>query len=146
MDYSIFIWTVVIYVENRLQGKLEYTDLMKETGFSLAHIRDVFVKCAGVPLSRYIISRKIANAAFELIHTDIQVVDLAMKYGFSSHDIFTRAFKRETRMTPQCFRKDKPKMLERVKICAGVYGVAIVRKEEYSGLDTKTNEMEEKDV
>ncbi|MBE5962084.1 MAG: helix-turn-helix transcriptional regulator [Lachnospiraceae bacterium] len=137
MDYSIFIWTVVIYVENRLQGKLEYEDLMRETGFSLAHIRDVFARCTGMPLARYVNSRKMANAAFDLVHTDVPVVELAMKYGFSSHDVFTRAFKRETGMTPQCFRKEKPKMLERVKLCAGVYGMALIRPEECGEMNVR---------
>lgn len=129
MDYFITIWSVVVFVENRLYGKLDYKELEKETGFSLAHIRDVFAKHTSRSLSRYIINRKIANAAFEMIHSEQSILDIAAKYGFSNPDTFTRAFKRVTGMTPQEFRKQHCSV-GRIKLCAGVYSVGILKKRE----------------
>lgn len=132
MDYSLTIWSVVVFVENRIQEKIDYAELEKETGFSLAHIRDVFASKTGVSLSRYILTRKITNAAFEILHSQQSILEIAMKFGFSNHDTFTRAFKRVTGLTPLEFKKQRPAM-GRMKLCSGVYGVKLLyqtRKEE----------------
>ena len=44
-------------------------------------------------------------AARELIETDSTVLDIAMKYGYNSHEVFTRAFTRLWGVTPASFRK-----------------------------------------
>lgn len=124
MDHFITIGSVVVFIENRLHGRLDYKELEKETGFSLAHIRDIFVQCTGKSLSRYIIIRKVANAAFDLVHGTANILEIAEKYGFQNPDTFTRAFKRVTGITPQMFRNRRCSV-GRIKLCAGVYGVGI---------------------
>jgi AraC family transcriptional regulator len=116
------ICSVIIYVENRLKIDIEYLELEKATGFSLAHIRDIFVSKTGKSLSRYIIERKISNAAFEISHTKEKLNTIAEKYNFQNPDTFTRAFKRITGLTPSEFRKEKI-TVGHIKLCAGVYGV-----------------------
>lgn len=102
-------------------------ELERQTGFSLAHIRDVFRKCTGKPLSRYVQERRIANAAQELLDTDRTILDIAIQYGFSGRTVFSRAFKRHTDYTPYQFRTEAP-MLARVRLCAGVYGAALPKR------------------
>jgi AraC family transcriptional regulator len=118
----------VIYIENRLKIDISYKELEKETGFSIAHIRDVFVHKTGKSLSRYIIERKIINAAFEISHTKETILSIAEKYSFKNPDTFTRAFRRITGLTPSEFRKSKI-TVGRMKLCAGVYGVGITANE-----------------
>ena len=132
VDYFLTIWSVIVFIENRIRGKIDYAELEKATGFSLAHIRDVFVKKTGIPLSRYIITRKVANAAFEILHNHQNILNTATKYGFSNHDTFTRAFKRVTGLTPIDFKKKRP-AVGRIKLCAGVYGIGLpnqIKKED----------------
>ncbi|WP_068786472.1 helix-turn-helix transcriptional regulator [Paenibacillus phocaensis] len=129
MDRYLLIGSVVVFVENRLQSHLSYAELEQATGFSLAHIRDVFAKHTGKSLSRYILGRRIANAAFELIHSQTGILEIALKYGFSNHDTFTRAFKRITGLTPQEFRKRRCPV-GRIKLCAGVYGIGILNQKD----------------
>ena len=64
-------------------------ELARQTGFSLAHIRDVFRSCTGKPLSRYVLERRIANAARELLDTDRTILDIAVHYGFSGRTVFS---------------------------------------------------------
>ena len=125
MNYFLTIWSVIVFVENRIQEKIDYSELEIATGFSLAHIRDVFVKETGISLSRYILNRKIANASFEILYSRQNIFDIALKYGFSNHDTFTRAFKRVTGITPIEFRKKRP-AIGRIKLCAGVYGIGLL--------------------
>ena len=102
-------------------------ELVRQTGFSLAHIRDVFRRCTGKSLARYMQERRIANAARELLDTDRTVLDIAMHYGFSGRTVFSRAFLRHTGYTPSQFRAEAP-ALARVRLCAGVYGTELPRK------------------
>ncbi len=123
MDYFIVIWSVVVFIENRLQSGFEYAELEKATGFSLSHIRSLFVKLTGKSLARYILSRRIAHAAFDIIHSEESLLNISAKYGFNNPDTFTRAFNRITGITPQDFRKQRC-VVGRTKLCAGVYGVS----------------------
>lgn len=129
MDYSITIWSIVVFIENRLQGKISYDELETACGFSMAYIREVFVKQTGMPLSKYILNRKIANAAFDILHSNQNILEIAVKYGFGNPDTFTRAFKRIVGLTPGEFRKRLPPV-GRIKLCAGVYGVGLLNTRE----------------
>ena len=128
LDYFLLLCSVIIYVENRLNTDIIYRELEKEIGFSLAHIRDVFVQKTGKSLSRYILERRVLNAAFEISHTKETLLTIAEKYGFKNPDTFTRAFKRVIGMTPSTFKKKKI-TVGRIKLCAGVYGVGLTLNE-----------------
>lgn len=127
-DNFLVICSVIIYVENRLKTDISYKELEKEVGFSIAHIRDVFVKKTEKSLSRYILERKISNAAFDISHTKENLLTIAEKYNFKNPDTFTRAFRRITGLTPTTFRKNKI-TVGRIKLCAGVYGVGFTANE-----------------
>ena len=139
MDYITVICSVIIYVENRLKTDISYKELEKETGYSIAHIRDVFVKKVERPLSKYILERKISNVAFEISHTKETLLTIAEKYGFKNPDTFTRAFRRITGLTPSEFRKNKI-TIGRIKLCVGVYGVGFTANEIQKMKGNKNNE------
>jgi AraC-like DNA-binding protein len=122
--------TVAVFVENRLQSGFEYAELEKATGFSLPHIRAVYAKLTGKTLSRYVLGRRISNAAFEIIHSDQNILDISAKYGFSNPDSFTRAFRRITGINPNEFRKQR-KPVGRVRLSAGVFGVSAEPEKNY---------------
>lgn len=124
MDQYLMVSSVVIFVENRIQCGFEYSELEKAVGFSLSTIRAAFTKVTGKPLSRYVLSRRISNAAFEITHSNESILDIAPKYGFTNPDSFTRAFRRITGYNPCDFRKQR-KSVDRVILCAGVFGVSV---------------------
>lgn len=127
MDYFTFIQSTVTYIENRLKTELNQTDLEIVTGFSLSHARDIFKTCTKISLAKYVLYRKVSNAAFELIHTNQSILAIATDYGFESYDTFTRAFKRITGVTPSEFRK-QGFLVGRVKLSAGTYGPGIIKE------------------
>ena len=128
MDHSSIICSVINLVENRLKTEISYNELEKETGFSIAYIREIFAKKTGKTLSRYILERRICNAAFEISHAKENLLAIAVKYGFTSPDTFTRAFRRVIGMTPSEFRKKKI-IVGRIKLCTGLYGVGFTANE-----------------
>ena len=125
MEYFLTISSIVIFIENRVQRKINYEELERATGFSIAHIRDIFVRRTGIPLSKYILTRKISNAAYEILYNHQSILHIASKYGFSNHDTFTRAFKRITGLTPSEFRKKRPPV-GRIKLCACMFGIGLL--------------------
>lgn len=124
MDYFLFIWSLVTFIEQRVKTKIDYKELEVATGFSYRHIRGSYKKCTKQTLSRYILSRKIANAAFEIQCTQKTILEISSDYGFECYDTFTRAFKREVKMTPSDFRKSGLKV-GRCLLAIGVYGPCI---------------------
>ncbi|HOP09932.1 MAG TPA: AraC family transcriptional regulator [Oscillospiraceae bacterium] len=123
MDYFLVIWSVTVFIENRIESGFDYAELEKCTGFSLSHLRAIFAGLTGTSLSRYILERRVSHAAFDLIHSEKSILDIAVQYGFQNPDTFTRAFKRITNRTPQEFRKQRPPV-GNIKLCAGVFGVS----------------------
>lgn len=120
----LFVNVVITFVETRIKGKIDYNELAAATGFSLPYVRELFAGQTKKSLYRYILERKIANAAFECRYTSKTLFDIGMEYGFSNADSFTRAFKRTVGVTPSEFRKMKVN-IKRIKLCAGVYGVEL---------------------
>lgn len=143
MNHYILIWSVCTFVETRVQEDIDLEELALQTGFSLAHVRDIFRQNTGKSLSRYVQERKIANAAQMLLYTDEKIIDIAMRYGFSSRTVFSRVFRRYTGYTPSQFRTAKP-LLTRIRLCAGVFGVGLpaLTENPYCPKEDKTNTAE----
>jgi len=95
--------------------------MAEDIGFSLSHLRAIFARLTGKSLAQYILERKVARAAFDIIHTDDTLYCIAERYRFSNPDTFTRAFRRVTGIKPSEFRRIKPP-IQRIKLCAGVFG------------------------
>lgn len=124
MDYFCFIQSLVSYVENRVKADIDSSEIERVTGFSLPHTRDVFKRCTRMPFARYVLYRKVSNAAFEIAYTGRNMLDISLDYGFDSYDTFTRAFKRMTGTTPREFRKNGFEV-GRVKLTGGIFGPGI---------------------
>lgn len=128
MNHYILIWSVCTFIETRVQEEIDLEELAFQTGFSLAHVRDVFRKSTGKSLSRYIQERKIAHAAQDLLYTDKRIIDIAILYGYSGRTVFSRAFQRFTGYTPSQLRAEAPQTA-RIRLCAGVFGPGLPQKD-----------------
>lgn len=124
MDKFLLINAIITFIETRIKSKLDYRELAQATGFTVPYLRELFAASMGKSLYRYILERKIANAAFECRYTSKTLLAISMDYGFNNADAFTRAFKRMVGVTPSEFRK-RNLAIQRVKLCAGVYGVGL---------------------
>ncbi|NLO47802.1 MAG: helix-turn-helix domain-containing protein [Clostridiales bacterium] len=125
MDYYLMIASVCILIEKHLKSDLSYRDLENRIGFSYRHIREIFKEQTNMSLARYVLKRRIANAAFEMIHSDRALTDIAMDFGFEQYGSFIRAFKRETGFTPSSFRQNRCRVGRRI-LTIGIYAPAIL--------------------
>lgn len=65
----------------------------------------MFSRLVKKPVREYIKLRRLARASKALEYSDARIIDIALEYGFGSHEVFTRAFKDAYHMTPEAFRK-----------------------------------------
>ncbi|MCX7749622.1 MAG: helix-turn-helix transcriptional regulator [Clostridia bacterium] len=129
MNYDLFVKSILDYIENRVAEEITPEDAAQAAGFSVSHFRAVFRDTTGETLSRYITYRRLCHAASELMRTGRPIVDIAMTYGFGSHDVFIRAFKRMFGETPSNFRMNRRKMSSTL-IVPGVFGPTVFGMEE----------------
>lgn len=81
------------YIEENLTNDIKPQEVAKLACCSEYHFSRMFSYIAGVSLSEYIRRRRLTSAGFELSHNQEKVIDVALKYGYSSPDSFARAFK-----------------------------------------------------
>ncbi len=80
------------YIEENLQGEVDLLQVAKLSCQSLSGLQRLFSIVVDVSLSEYIRRRRLTLAAFELTHSDIKIIDLALKFGYDSPEAFARAF------------------------------------------------------
>ena len=92
MDTLRSMNNAMAYIEEHLTEDIDYRKISKIAYCSEYHFKRMFSFLSGVSLSEYIRRRKLALAAFDLKDRDLRIIDVAMKYGYSSADSFSRAF------------------------------------------------------
>lgn len=136
MDYSITILSVCSFVESHIKDRINYCDMEQAIGYSYPQIRKIFRDWMQVPLSKYILLRKLNYAAFDMVHTEKSLLSIALEYGFEQYDTFTRAFRRETGILPAEFRSMRARAGRRL-IASGVYAPAILDTPCQSQIETE---------
>lgn len=80
--------------------------LSSTLGYSEFYISRKFREISGMQFRDYLRYRRLAFALKELRDTENGILDIALDYGFSSHEAFTRAFKEAYNITPSEYRKN----------------------------------------
>ncbi|WP_096186481.1 AraC family transcriptional regulator [Evansella halocellulosilytica] len=95
------------YIEDYLTDEIDMKEVAKIACCSDYHFKRTFSFLAGISLSDYIRRRRLSLAALDLMESDTKVIDIAIKYGYSSPDSFTRAFQSLHGVTPSEARAHK---------------------------------------
>ena len=88
------------YIEDNLTHDIDFKEVARLAFCSEYHFKRMFSFLAGITLSEYIRRRRLTLAAFELNNSNLRIIDIAIKYGYSSPDSFTRAFQSLHGVTP----------------------------------------------
>ena len=92
-------------IEKRIQEKLTVESLAESIHLSKFHYQRLFREAVGESVMRYVTRRRLALAAGELAGSDLSVLEIALKYGYDSHEGFTRSFRSHMGITPTEYRK-----------------------------------------
>jgi AraC-like DNA-binding protein len=84
----------IAFIEANLQRNIFVADVADAVSYSQFYFSREFSRHAHISIYDYILRRKITEAYKCLFQTDTKIVDLAFRYGFQSHEVFTRAFRK----------------------------------------------------
>lgn len=100
MEWLKKLGAAIDYIEDNLDREISYDEAARIACCSPYYFQRIFSYVSGVSLSEYIRRRKMTQAAFELQRTGSKVMDIALKYGYSSPTSFNRAFQNVHGITP----------------------------------------------
>lgn len=106
MEWITRLNETINYIEEHLTGEIEYEQLAKIACCSAYHFQRMFAYMAGIPLSEYIRRRKMSLAAVDLQGGREKIIDIALKYGYSSPTAFNRAFQSVHGIAPSMVKND----------------------------------------
>lgn len=106
MEYLQRMNDALDYIENNLDGEIDYEIVASKACYSGFYFQRIFSFIADITLSEYIRRRRLTLAAFELQNSQVKIIDLAIKYGYDSPDSFTRAFQKLHGIVPSKARNE----------------------------------------
>ncbi len=107
------------HIEEHICEEIEIEELAEIAALSLFYYQRLFARLVKKPVREYIKLRRLARACNVLRNKQNRILDVALDYGFSGHETFTRAFKDTYGITPAQYRNntvsldnfDKPDLL-----------------------------------
>lgn len=105
MDSRNPIFRSLSMIEEKIHEKLTVETLAAGIHFSKYHYQRLFREAVGDSVMGYVARRRVALAAQELAQNQCTILELALKYGYDSHEGFTRSFKAYMGVTPAEYRK-----------------------------------------
>ena len=93
------------YIEENLKNEIDYDKAAKIACCSTYHFQRMFSYMANMTLSEYIRRRRMSLAAVDLQNGE-KIIDVALKYGYTSPTAFNRAFQGVHGIAPSLLRSD----------------------------------------
>ncbi len=100
MEWLKNLSNAIEYIEDNLDKEISYDEAACIACCSTYYFQRLFSYAAGISPSEYIRRRRMSQAAFELQRTDKKVLNVALKYGYTSPTSFNRAFQSVHGITP----------------------------------------------
>lgn len=100
MTWSQRLQLALDYIEENLDTPLSIEQVAGAAFCSKFHFHRVFFASFNMTCADYIRKRKLTMAAIDIISTKKNIADIALNYGYDSHNAFTRAFKSVHNINP----------------------------------------------
>ncbi|MFG2879672.1 GyrI-like domain-containing protein [Streptomyces sp. NPDC048337] len=81
------------HIECHLDQRIDANDLARIAMTSEYHFRRLFSALAGIPLSEYVRRRRLTVAGAEVLAGERTLLEIAVRYGYTSGEAFARAFR-----------------------------------------------------
>ncbi len=104
MDVLKNLNNAVDYIEEHLCDEIDMNEISKITAYSSDGFKRFFSYMTNMTINEYIRRRRLTLAAFDLQNDNCRVIDIAIKYSYSSADSFSRAFFKQHGVTPKQVR------------------------------------------
>ncbi|MFJ4190238.1 GyrI-like domain-containing protein [Kitasatospora sp. NPDC089509] len=94
------------HIERNLEQEIDVAELARIAMTSEYHFRRLFSMLAGMPLSEYVRRRRLTVAGAEVLDGGRTLLDIAVRYGYTSGEAFARAFRAMHGVGPGEARRD----------------------------------------
>lgn len=107
MEKVLLITEALEYIEDNLTEDIKTEAIAKKLFCSKSSIEKLFKIVTNLSIKDYTIRRRMSRAAKDILnYPEMSLLDLSVKYGYSSNEAFTRAFKGVWHVNPSEYRKD----------------------------------------
>ncbi len=143
MNYNDAIALCIEFIEKNIKNELSPEIIASECGYSTFHFSRVFNINQGITLMEYVKKRRLLLAAQDLFN-DKKIIDIALEYGFQTHNGFSKAFKKEFGFSPTQYLKHMDRNFEKesmLKLGGYFMNPIIIEKSAFkvAGYGIKTN-------
>jgi AraC-like DNA-binding protein/effector-binding domain-containing protein len=95
---------VIDHIRRHVNGDTALAVLSRRAGWSRFHLHREFLRAAGETPKQWVQRLRLEQAAARLLASNEPVSRIALRCGFSSHEVFTRAFRRMFGRVPARYR------------------------------------------
>ncbi|MBD2867670.1 helix-turn-helix transcriptional regulator [Paenibacillus arenilitoris] len=99
------VQSVISYLEGHYQEDITLESLQEELHLSKYYLAKTFKEVTGSTIFQFLMQRRIYQAKIALIGEDKPITDIGYEVGFKHPSHFSRAFKLQTALTPEQYRK-----------------------------------------
>lgn len=96
---------VIDFVEEKIFEDINLNEVIDKTYMSKSSFYVIFKEIFDFTIKDYIRKRRLSLSANELIYKKLNILELAIKYGYNSSEAYSRAFKKMFGKTPTEYRK-----------------------------------------
>jgi len=105
---SSFIYSLALrYIYDNYMNSFTLDDMAKSLNYSTSYLRHTFLKQAGKSINKVLNLVRLSQAKQLLKTTNLSITDIAIECGFCDGNYFSTVFKKEFKLTPKEYRKQK---------------------------------------
>jgi AraC family transcriptional regulator len=132
------IQNAINYVEDHLHEKLEIEYIAKVAFMSQSSFYIIFSNVLDTTIKDYIRKRRLSLSAYDLIYSNLSVLDLALKYQYYTSESYSRAFKKLFGISPKKYKE--------INLFVNVFPRVVLNYNNLSGGDVMISKEMNKDL
>ena len=102
--FILFV-TALDFIEEHLTEEFSQEDIAEVCFCSLSSLQKTWKMCTHTSIKDYVTKRRLTLAGRDMLN-GMPVLDAALKYGYNSHEVFTRAFSKVWGTSPSRFKRE----------------------------------------
>lgn len=96
---------IINRIEANIEQQLDFNQLCEGLGMTASTLQRIFPVLFNITLTDYIRKRRLSKAALDLKQTEDSILEISLKYNYTTPEAFTAAFKKQHGATPSAVRK-----------------------------------------
>lgn len=103
-SFALFV-AALDYIEQNLCSDFTQESIAAECYCSLSSLQKTWKYCTHMSIKEYISKRRLTLAGRAMLEDDLSALDAALRFGYNSPEVFTRAFTKVWGVSPSKFKK-----------------------------------------